>query len=226
MKNKKFDKTLFFLSGENTSDNKKALKHLKKVAPKNKSVTFIPSQKFDTKSEFQQLKKDFKKIGYKEFNYFPVDQDFSRTSLTKTLNSDVIFLGGGNTFYFMNSIRKRKLTKLLKDYALAGGILMGLSAGAIIMTPQIHLGGFPREDADTNDVNLNKLKGLKLVNFEVCPHYISSKKTNNDLSAYSSLYHNPVYGLKDGDFICIQGSQIIFNAKMPLFKNGSEIKLI
>ena len=64
-------------------------------------------------------------------------------NLSELLKSDLIFLGGGNTFYFLKHLKSTGLIDELKTFAANGGVLCGLSAGAIIMTPHVHTASFP-----------------------------------------------------------------------------------
>jgi dipeptidase E len=59
---------------------------------------------------------------------------------------------------------------LLKKFIQDGGILTGLSAGAIMMTETIEMAGYPPFDCDENEDNLKNLKSLNLVDFYFFPH--------------------------------------------------------
>ena len=48
------------------------------------------------------------------------------------MGCDAIHLTGGNTFQFSYWLRERGLDAELKRYAKAGGVLIGVSAGAIL----------------------------------------------------------------------------------------------
>lgn len=216
---------LVFLSGVDASDNVKALSYLndyfKKKGTKSKSLTFIPVENEDAEEDFDSIRHEFRKIGFKKFNIFPLDKSYDKSKLDQVFDSDLIFLGGGNTFYFLDYLKKRKLVSKLRNFSKGGGTLVGLSAGALVMTPHILLAGFPRVDADEYCVELNELKGLNLVDFEICPHYRSSQKMKQDLMAYSSLYPKPVLGLKDGEFLAIEGEKSISSKSIEVFKNGT-----
>src|SRR5690606_11982520 len=104
------------------------------LGKKNPVVAFIPSSSYLSDQEFKAFVKHYSKYKITRFIHFPVDVPFDRIMFQEVMRSDVIHLGGGNTFYFLNSLRKAKLLKELKAFVLRGGILTGLSAGAIMMT--------------------------------------------------------------------------------------------
>ena len=62
--------------------------------------------------------------------------------------------GGGNTFYFIKHLRRSGIFNRLIEYANNGGILTGLSAGAIMTTPNIMTASFPPWDRDDNEDNV------------------------------------------------------------------------
>lgn len=50
---------------------------------------------------------------------------------------DGIHLTGGHTAEYLQRLRRSGMLSLLRDWALGGGVLIGTSAGAILMTPTI-----------------------------------------------------------------------------------------
>ena len=82
------------------------------------------------------------------------------------MDSDLVYLDGGNTYYFLWHLKKTGLFRLLQDYVSEGGVLAGCSAGGIIMTPDIRTAGFPNFDKDDNYVGLRDTEGLGVVGFE------------------------------------------------------------
>jgi len=71
--------------------------------------------------------------------YFDVDKEYDEKKIEELLACDAIFLSGGNTYYFLNSLRKRKFLPKLREYVRIGGILIGVSAGSIIMSKTIDI---------------------------------------------------------------------------------------
>jgi len=68
------------------------------VNPKrNKSMTYIPFCQDRSDLFFQKAIKRYQGVGFTRFHCLPVDVPFTRTDLNKALESDVIYLAGGNT---------------------------------------------------------------------------------------------------------------------------------
>ncbi len=79
-------------------------------------------------------------------------------------NADAMYVCGGNTFYLLQKIRESGLDQLLPSF---GGLYVGVSAGSIVVGPNIEVSG----PWDENDVNLSDTTGIKIVDFAVVPHY-------------------------------------------------------
>ncbi|MCD8568238.1 MAG: peptidase E [Geovibrio sp.] len=73
----------------------------------------------------------------------------------------------GNTFHLLNEAHKTGFDKWLKEN-IDSKVIVGISAGSIIMTPNIAVASI--DDGDENIVGLTDLSGLGFVDFEVSPH--------------------------------------------------------
>lgn len=82
---------------------------------------------------------------------------------------DIYYVCGGNTFYILDRMRKTNLDKVIIEKIQAGKFYIGVSAGAIIVGPDIEVAGIA--GADENDVNLSDLTGLQLTEHIITPHY-------------------------------------------------------
>src|SRR5690606_38126284 len=138
---------------------------------KKRELTYIPFCEEDSAPFFARAVRRYSSYGINEFQCLPVDRPVGHRELASALRSDVIYLAGGNTFYFLDSLRKSGMIRHLRKVAREGGVLAGLSAGALILTPNIRLAQVPRFDADENEVGLRDLTGLGLTPFEFSPHY-------------------------------------------------------
>lgn len=78
--------------------------------------------------------------------------------------ADAIYVCGGNTFYLLQKIRESGLDQLLPSF---DGLYVGVSAGSIVVGPNIEVSG----PWDENDVNLSDTTGMKIVDFAVVPHF-------------------------------------------------------
>ena len=199
-----------------------ALFHL--VGPKrNNSMTYIPFCQNGADLFFQKAIKRYQSVGFTRFHCLPVDIPFTRKDLKTTLGSDVIYLAGGNTFYFLKHLRKSGLLPLLKQFVERGGVLAGLSAGAIILTPNIRTAGPSLPVPDDNEVQLKNLRSLGLVRFEFYPHYISTSKTNQAILQYSRTTQYPIFACPDGSGITVNDNRTTFIGNVAMFSEGKKM---
>ncbi|MEX0799061.1 MAG: Type 1 glutamine amidotransferase-like domain-containing protein [Bacteriovoracaceae bacterium] len=199
---------LALYSGGHDFENKDMDRNLLEVVgKKNPQVAFIPSSSYLSHVDFKEFVNQYRKYKLKRFIHFPIDVPFAEVLKREVFKSDIIHLSGGNTFYFIKHLRKAKLLKDFKEFVQNGGILTGLSAGAIIMTRSIHTASFPEFDRDQNEDQVKNFRGMGLVNFEFFPHYKNSLRYDKEILQYSMITHNPVYACPDGSGIVISDSE-------------------
>lgn len=141
---------------------------LKLLNKSNPSIAYIPSCSDLTRKYYNQKVDYYKTLGIEDLQYFDLDQEYDETKVKDILKSDAIHLSGGNTFYFLHLLRKRNFIELLRNYVKNGGILIGISAGSILMTNTIFLAGCG-EGADINMVGIENKRALGLVILNLHP---------------------------------------------------------
>ena len=185
---------LVFYSGGDDKDNQSLDKaFIDLLGKKNPVVTFIPSSSYLSEEEFKVFVKHYSKFKISRFIHFPIDIPFDRILFQEVMRSDAIHMGGGNTFYFLNSLRKAKLVNELRNFARRGGVLTGLSAGAILMTENIDMAGYPDFDRDENIAGLKNLSSLNLVDFAFFPHFKNSARYDVVFKKYSRQKKKLIY---------------------------------
>ena len=93
----------------------------------------------------------------------------SEISLIDTLKPyDVIWLGGGNTYYLRWLLKKTGADSIIKELVKSGKVYGGASAGAIVAGPTINF--FQNAD-DPNEAKEIILDGLHLTEIVVVPHW-------------------------------------------------------
>ena len=93
----------------------------------------------------------------------------SYDSIVSTLTkNDVIFVGGGNTFYLLQELRRSGADKILVQEVNKGKLYIGESAGAVITCPDI--GYCAGMDNPEKAPELTDYTGLGLVDFYIVPH--------------------------------------------------------
>ncbi len=86
----------------------------------------------------------------------------------KLMKNDIIFVGGGNTFFLLQELKRSGADKVISQEVKRGKLYIGESAGAIAACPDI---GYSAEmDAPEKAPDLTDYTGLGLVDFYVVPH--------------------------------------------------------
>ena len=191
-------------------------------------MTYIPFCSEGRGVFFRRFERRYRSFGATEFHCLPVDDpDLVGDPQAKKaiLASDVVYLSGGNTYYFLKHLRRSGLMPTLRRFAERGGVLAGLSAGAILMTPHIGLAGYPPFDRDENEVGLRNESALGLVDFEFFPHFRNSARLREALLHYSELSTRPVYACRDGSGVMIEGDRFMAHGDVYLFDRGNMRKI-
>lgn len=215
---------LVFFSGGHNEENQALLKHsLRLTGHADPLLTFIPNSSVDGEVEFEEFVASYTPFGVRRFLYFPLDVPFDPVISSAVLKSQLIHMGGGNTFYFLKHLRRSKFLTKLKNFVKEGGVLTGLSAGAIVMTPTIETASFPSFDCDVNEENLRNLKSMGLSGFHFFPHYRASKRYDRELAAFSKKLDMPLFACPDGAGIICEGEEMIFCARTIGFIAGKRV---
>jgi dipeptidase E len=127
-------------------------------------------------------------------------------ALDALLACDAIHLTGGDTRGYLARLRRAKLIEPLRQYALSGNLLIGTSAGAILMTPSIAVNALfeVAEPADTSEQ-----AALNLVPFEFFPHLQVDPAYQQSLMHYSrGNGGRSIFACTDGDGIIVEGGKV------------------
>jgi dipeptidase E len=181
-------------------------KELKNLFTKSRpTVGFIPSASDPARKYFNDRKAFYSPLGLDMNVYFELDNKWEPERLEQLLACDAIHLSGGNTYYFLVWLRKRKMIPVLKEYVAAGGILIGVSAGAILMTPDITTSSLCGDELVPGETDFS---GLGLVDFAFVPHFGYGGFTLDDVRKYAREKHTSVYVARDTGAIIINGDKI------------------
>jgi dipeptidase E len=218
---------LVFYSGGSEDENcyldREAFGLTGKCTPK---ITYIPACSYDGEMDFRRFVCHNRQFGTNRFLYFPIDIPYDEIMLREMLTSDIIHLSGGNTFYFLHHLRKTGLLDQLKYFVNRGGVLTGLSAGAILMTPSITAASYPEFDRDDNDEKVRNWRALGLVKFEFFPHYRNSRRYDQELCLQSKKTKLPIYALPDASGLIIEDDEMRILGKAWAFYQGQKTPLL
>lgn len=219
-------KLVLYSGGQNRSNHQLHQALVDLVGSKKRiRMAYVPFCEDGCQIFFKRFERRYGRYGATDFQCLPVDVRPKRAEMEKALKGDIIYLAGGNTFYFLKHLRSSGLLARLKTFAEKGGVLAGLSAGAIMLTPNIELAAYPPFEPDENDVGIRNLKALGLVKFEFLPHFVNSKRMNEAMLMYSLLSKNPVLACPDGSGVVIDGWRKTYFGPAYIFHRGQKINL-
>ncbi len=143
------------------------------------------------------------------------DNDLEGT-LPPLFACDALHLSGGNTFSFLRWLRSRAVLPLLRRYATHGHVLIGASAGAILMTPSV---GTASLCGDARDPALADDTGLDLVGFHFWPHYSEDAETQPSVASCLSAFET-LCACPDGSGLIVDGTSIEPIGPVRVFSHG------
>lgn len=217
---------LILFSGGEYQENKRLNKELFRLSGvKSPVMVYIPSENNEHPKYFSQWKKFYLNQGASKCLYFPLKKRHAKETIKMVFEADIIFLSGGNTFTFLNNLNKSGLKKDFFNFIKRGGVLAGMSAGSILMTPSIHMAEIPGLDPDENEVRIKNFKALNLVNFDFSPHYEYDHEGDFQLKRYSKEKKRTVIGCEDGAGLIIEGKKIKRHGVMYKFFDGKKEKI-
>lgn len=196
-------------------------------APGPVRMTYMPFTAEGSAPFYARFRRRYGAFGATHFDCAPADAADPRDAARRVRASDIVYLAGGNTFTFLSHLRRSGLLEVLRRFADRGGVLAGLSAGAIVITPDIGLAAWPPFDRDSNDVGLPRGEwgALGLVPFEFFPHFRSSDRYRRALSEHARRTGRPVYACRDGSGLVVEGDRLTVHGDVWLFDGGSPTKL-
>ncbi len=168
------------------------------------TVAFICSSEDPEGFWFRSKAEQYAALGARMELSFGLDDDFDPLVLPDLLACDAIHLSGGNTYGFLDRLRRRGMIDILRGYVAKGGVLIGTSAGAILMTPDISTSALC---GDQNLVGMEDFSGLTLVDFLFWPHFEGG----------TVAMDRPVYACPDGAGVVVDGNSVELFGHVQIF---------
>ena len=141
---------------------------LSKLNTKNFKVGFLPTASKDNKKKIDLFYKRFENsnLELSHFNLCSKIEGFKGWLLSK----DIIYVGGGNTFYMLEIWEKNNLIEIFKEAYNKGIILSGVSAGAVCWFDWIL--------SDSKGSSLKPIRGINLISGSCTPHSSEDERIN------------------------------------------------
>lgn len=116
--------------------------------------------------------------------------------------ADVIYVGGGDTVFMMESWKKSGLLPLIEDAYNRGVIIAGLSAGAICWFSDIYTDSAKEQTGETYAM----FKGLSWLNGVISPHYNERMLDFDKIVCYN---YDCAYGLENDAALVLENGEIL-----------------
>lgn len=171
-----------------------------------KRIGYIPSGPDPDLRFFNEKKAYYARYDLDLPVFYDLDLVHSRADLDDLLACSAIHLSGGNTVAFLNRLRFSGMLAVLRHWAESGGILIGASAGAILMTPTIAVDALFSGDRPED---MKDGVALDLLPFEFFPHINTKPSYLTDLLQYSTSNPRPVVACPDGDGIIVRNGKVM-----------------
>jgi dipeptidase E len=129
-------------------------------------IGYVPEAAYPDRVSFDRKRDYYAQMGADLAVYF--DEQTADSGRSALFECDAIHLSGGNTFSFLYWLKKRQMADSLRRYVFDGGVLVGVSAGSILMTPNVQSASLC---GDPEDARLEDYSALTLVDFHFWPHF-------------------------------------------------------
>jgi len=149
---------------------------IKLTGKKKPKALFIPTASSDAEDYWEIFQKVYgKRLGCKTNVLYLLKKNLTKKQIKdKILNSDLVYVGGGNTLKMMNLWRRLGVDKLLKTAYNKGIILSGISAGSICWFKYGHTDSM--SFYNPKKWSYIRVKGLGFIDAIHCPHYSTEKR--------------------------------------------------
>jgi dipeptidase E len=204
--------SLVFLSDQLTRDNDETDYAIMSLLEErnNHTIFYIPSQADKERFYYSRAVSYYSRFGIRVLDYFDLENEYDAKRIDELFQAGAVHLSGGSTFHFLQNLQRRSFLPVLQKYAANGGTLIGVSAGALLMTPHI-AASLVYGDPFIEGIDI---RALNLVDWEFFPH-INSLITEERIIAYSRQTGKKILSCEDGDGIIVTetGTRYIGNVK-------------
>lgn len=182
-------------------------------------VVFVPYALHDRRAYAVQVETRLRMIGLE----FTSVHDVSNASRA-IAESEVIFIGGGNTFRLLHELHRNELIEPIRRAVGNGALYIGSSAGSIVACPSL------KTTKDMPIVEPMSFEALRLVPFQISPHYLDPDPTSTHMGEtqeqriiqFLEENEEPVVGLREGSFLRVEHDLVVLKGphSARIFRRG------
>lgn len=177
------------------------------------SVAVVVNASTTNKKKYKKTKKIKTQFSEMGFDSTIVEQfDLMHRKHEELSAFDIIYILGGNPFLLLDELNKSGFRSVLKELVNQDKILMGYSAGSLLLGPDMML--MDRADSllGFNDIGLKELTCLGLYDFYIFPHYADFTSQAPELipiiNEFEAETEYPLYRIKDNQGIIFHNGKV------------------
>ena len=180
---------------------------------KNPRIGYIPSALDVRRKHFEEKLAYYSKIGFPDVDLLEPTEPLEEKACLDFFSRDLIHLSGGQVGPYRDRLLNAGLDIKIASFLEKGGVVLGVSAGAMILQRTFELA---RLHGDKGD-----FKGLGFLDFEVSPHTSEYFPVLKRLEDFSRNAKKVVYALNDGDALTVNATPK--GSKVKMFGNAKRI---
>lgn len=157
------------------------------------------------------------KNAYARFNFeIEMLTDFNDVDYEFLDKVDSIYIGGGNTFALLKTIKETNFNDLLNKFIVSGKVVYGGSAGAIILGKDVGT-AFIGNCADENIVQATDFLGLDVASgYSIKCHY--EEEEEEEVKEFSMTNNTSVLAISETGGVYIEGDKITLIGDVEVIK--------
>ena len=159
------------------------------------TLLFIGLASDHADSYYKKIKENYQALGCKT-TYLKKTNLENNPSISrdKIKQADIIYIGGGDTIKLLEKVKKYDLEKDLKEAAKRNCIMVGISAGAILLSKKGYSDSYIlRGESDKYQF----IDGLGILDIKISPHYHETDEKTKQLEEALKMKKEVIYGIEN-----------------------------
>jgi len=174
------------------------------IGKRQPTIAYIPAETVGAEEDFEKTHHHYERLGGNLAIRFDPGTESGPVDWTEVLACDAIHLSGGDTFAFLTRLRRWHGLGVLRDYVARGGVLVGVSAGAILMGPSAEPGLLSGDLPESDDMDKS---AMHLVDFAFWPHFDPARRLSSGQRRLLQRLER-VHACPDGAGVVVDGDTI------------------
>jgi dipeptidase E len=173
--------------------------HAVQAVSTNPRIAWIPAQTDAQGRQFADARQQFAGLGFTDLELVDIDEDRDEVQLAYLHEYDVIVLTGADAVRFRFNANRSGLSGRLRQCLVAGRLVVGVSGGALLLTPNVSALRLEHEPLDAVLATRGRFEALAAVPYEFVPHRDRRPPAFlEQLRAYSVQLDHDVVAAADG----------------------------